>query len=631
MQYPSKRVYLQGRTPFWLGNYGAEWGAGSYLNPEWKDIISANFESMAKYGYDSVMFYGPEVVFAGYTSPPATAMYEIITPVLDLCEEYGLTAEICCPMLHDETEWSWHTGWTTSDYETAYGDFFDLLEADSRIYGYFSEHPAYNGYVWLAGKTSKNIRLDYYGVGSEGANFQDLVGLADELAFETFQLVIPPHCVDAVSTLYDWKPTLKIGGWHQTLNLWAEDTGAPYWFDADDTPPVDYATQQSRATYWYGLINAEMVTYYGHKLDFVITQWCDCNETFEAMLAYNDSLDLTYAASPARTKKAQLTHKRGHKPAYQQAHATDSFENTGKEVILVKTLTGSASHTINVSGGAQSEDYTLTLNANNGRMLGPFPTSVFSTPVTITPDNTNMKVAIVRNDVPPTAPTAAYETDCVVKYSDWPSSGATVTNNGTGGATYNGTAEDADNYWVYQSGATCFYYSEEGDYVTIPAGISTSAAFTVEALIDFDFIVGWYSIFATTQTSTDSPFAIGVNAAGAVQVYKYCQDFSVYKQYTTTTDFTYPGMNFMQLSWDTTAYANEPIIKINNITQDLTDEGAGTPTSWMASTTHKLGYGFGGNPSQLYGKYLLFRFHDAALTTTQLSQNFAADEWRGIE
>ena len=247
--------------------------------------------------------------------------------------------------------------------------------------------------------------------------------MCDSFAFETFQIVIPPQCVSVIPSLYAAKPTLKIGGWHQTLPLWPYDISLYWGPDTHTPPPVPYDgvqqasglylaesdTQQHLAQYWYGLINAQMVTTFGHKLDFSIAQWWDCMGTFDEMLNFNDYLNLTYHPTGVINKPVQQMEQKGHVPAYGGAAIctypatsplVDTFTNTGNEIIMLKNYSGTTTHTITVSGTTPNgltttQSYTRTLSPNQGTPLGPFPVDQFGSNPTITYDNNNLYVAIL--------------------------------------------------------------------------------------------------------------------------------------------------------------------------------------------------------------------------------------------
>ena len=115
MNYPSKRVQFMGID-------------SSYLHAGWSDILAENFISMVEHGYDTAIFFGPE--------KNSLAALEALEPFLCLCEEYGMLGMIGVPfeISINETHVP-HTGWTIADYDAEYGEYFDILESDSRVVG----------------------------------------------------------------------------------------------------------------------------------------------------------------------------------------------------------------------------------------------------------------------------------------------------------------------------------------------------------------------------------------------------------------------------------------------------------------------------------------------------------------
>ena len=81
-------------------------------------------------------------------------------------------------------------------------------------------------------------------------------------------------------------------------------------------------------------------------------------------------------------------------------HPVDTFTNTGNEIIMLKSWSGTTTHTITVSGTTPNgltttQSYTRTLSPNQGTPLGPFPVDQFGSNPTITYDNNNLYVAIL--------------------------------------------------------------------------------------------------------------------------------------------------------------------------------------------------------------------------------------------
>ena len=76
----------------------------------------------------------------------------------------------------------------------------------------------------------------------------------------------------------------------------------------------------------------------------------------------------------------------------------DTFVNTGNEIIMLKS-TSSSSHTITVTGTSATENYTITISPTTPTFLGPYPIAEFGALPTITYDNSNLYVSIVK-DIP---------------------------------------------------------------------------------------------------------------------------------------------------------------------------------------------------------------------------------------
>ena len=365
--------------------------------------------TMVEQGYDNLM------IFADYKT--TVASLEVYEPALCLAEEYGISTMLSTmgEIGYDVPAGSKNPTWTVNDYDAAYGEAFDALETDSRVVGYFIETPTYIGSQWLRGITSKIMQYDYTCCTEGWAHYADIIRLYDEVADEAFDPTWATTDFPAtIPTLYSIKPTLKIGVWDQTLNQWPNDW-ASYWTAEPWTltpPPLPYATQQSRAITAFNAINAAMTTTFGHKLDFNVIQYSGTNistvnESLTQAIEWHDAQHLTYTGTPI--KPVQQMNQTGHIPAYGGAAIctypatnplVDTFANTGNEIIMLKSWSGSSSHTVTVSGTlpnglTKTQSYTRTLSPNQGTPLGPFPVDQFGSNPTITYDNTNLYVSIV--------------------------------------------------------------------------------------------------------------------------------------------------------------------------------------------------------------------------------------------
>ena len=125
------------------------------------------------------------------------------------------------------------------------------------------------------------------------------------------------------------------------------------------------------------------------------------------LIFFNDSLNLTYPQTGTPIKPVQQLNQKGHIPAYGGAAIctypptlVDTFTNTGNEIIMLKSYSGTTTHTITVTGTTLSgftttKKYTLTLSPNQGTPIGPFPSDQFGPTPKIYYDNTNLYVAII--------------------------------------------------------------------------------------------------------------------------------------------------------------------------------------------------------------------------------------------
>lgn len=408
----------------------------------WRDITSENFISMVEHGYDTACWFPHNPPSYDLMSESDLEYWE---PYFCLAEEYGIKVMIASPQwiydadpTHEGYTMVEHSGWTISDYEAAFGELLDALEVDSRIVGYFTEVPDYVGVQWLRGKTDKIMMYDYYGAGVEtaGYHFSEIIEMHDEVVFETFEICGNlTNCINSIATIYAIKPTIKMGEWCQTLPLWPGDI-ALYWAPlmspmTPPPPPYDgfqrgtgiYLTehdgspvpnQQDSAPYWIGLLQAQMLEHFGHKFDISIMQNFDCMQTFDKSLTFHDTLSIPYSPTGAIPKPVQQTNQNGHILAYSGAAIctypatsplVDTFDNTGNELLLIKNASNECTadtliHDITVSGlDALEQDYRISVPFGRCVPIGPFPTALFGALPTITYDNSNLYISILK-DVP---------------------------------------------------------------------------------------------------------------------------------------------------------------------------------------------------------------------------------------
>jgi len=78
---------------------------------------------------------------------------------------------------------------------------------------------------------------------------------------------------------------------------------------------------------------------------------------------------------------------------------TDTFANTGNEIILLKDYAAASTLGITVTSTdtLTREDYTLALSPDRGTFIGPYPLDEYGALPTITYDNTNLYVSILKD------------------------------------------------------------------------------------------------------------------------------------------------------------------------------------------------------------------------------------------
>jgi len=218
-----------------------------------------------------------------------------------------------------------------------------------------------------------------------------------------------------------------------------------------------------------------------------------------------------------------------------------------------------------------------------------------------------------------------HETNCIVKFSSWPTTGTTITNHGTAGSGYNGTAYDND-YTVLPSGATAFAFDTSDDLITIPHGtaINNFSLITLE----FIFYVG-RGVTTLDFAAKGDQWGITVNTdwGGYISISRYNNDWSGKVMYTFgSLGLVAGGWNDLQITWDCSGYSNVPILKLNNVARTMTANGStGTVTAWLDDSAQNFTLWNLGNLSPASGVLALFRWHNAILSDAYLVDNFNND------
>ena len=134
--------------------------------------------------------------------------------------------------------------------------------------------------------------------------------------------------------------------------------------------------------------------YSGHRL---IAQWL---ENALVSNVYSDTVG---------EKPIQNMSPNGTTPIYMPASVCghtqvpppDTFTNTGNEIIMLTSYSENCSfHNISVSGGRNTENYSLVLRPDRATILGPYSVEAYGTTPSIVYDNMNVNIAIIRNPNP---------------------------------------------------------------------------------------------------------------------------------------------------------------------------------------------------------------------------------------
>jgi hypothetical protein len=219
-----------------------------------------------------------------------------------------------------------------------------------------------------------------------------------------------------------------------------------------------------------------------------------------------------------------------------------------------------------------------------------------------------------------------HEDRCIVKYSNYPTTGTTVTNEGIGGVTYNGTAND-NNYSSLPSGATCFAFNNTTDAVVIPSGgVKTNSPFTIELVFYLNSISPTNGCIPLVGAGWNFYFQIGPDGSGIIFKQGPPADWTKYILGSFSAGiFTSNKWYHVQITWDTSVFTSIPSMKVNNIDITTYKGTVGTITQWVGDTAFNIG-GVSTWPPTV--KIALFRFHDRILTSEELTDNYYADNWR---
>ena len=349
-------------------------------------------------------------------------------------EDYGINV-IChieAAMLPDNVEKST----TVSQYEAAYGACMDVYEAEGdylRGYGYEVGYD--NGAQWLRGRTDRYITFQFNNQGyalpalSPVWSDHDITWRSqyfDELVWELSEMsiiwsyVVPgaqwmaanlPNKDQGVNTTFSpaWPgedATNSAGNWF----AWSDwiDHG-PDGTEYPNDPWLSVAEQHRRAATYMSLLKpsgGKLASVEAYACDDRPAGWWSMIEQIQWMQSLNlDGLG-TKGAFPPMSQQGVTPYYTGASSCayYNQLTSTfipaptsDTFTNTGNEIIMLKSYSDSTTHTITVSGTHAHKNYTVTIAPDHPTFLGPYSTDYFGTLPTITYDNTNLYVSIIKD------------------------------------------------------------------------------------------------------------------------------------------------------------------------------------------------------------------------------------------
>ena len=216
------------------------------------------------------------------------------------------------------------------------------------------------------------------------------------------------------------------------------------------------------------------------------------------------------------------------------------------------------------------------------------------------------------------------EDACVIKFADWPATGVTITNEGSAGATYNGTTADND-YALQSTGATSFVFNDTTDYLSVPHGtpVDNLGAHTWEFGFQYNVLRTGYVFYK------GGSYYCAISASGTFTLRRLdTAGGSNYYQYTIGITFKVGSFYDIQVAWDATNITNVPVIKVNNVAQTVTPALTGSVTAWQNDSASNLIIGNSTGSSAMAWTIYFERLHSRVLSDWELQNNYAADKWR---
>ena len=403
-------------------------------------LYTVDFDWLTAHNYGVCLFTDPSDVSA-YDSPAAFDAY--FDGYFELCVENDLPVQL----IINDLSYTGNRSTPTGTYETNFGAAISHAESKwgpSGTNGQVLEQYWYEGgydnfATWLRGKTALKIACaifyecwvnaggvgpqSYIGNGSETKEsaLTRRVGLSNEICLELWCVWDAVYwdlrgCAKYVRDNFPSK-TLSIntlptaspaGGCNDDTGYWTiEYSQTAAQRIANNDPLPSYQESINR----FHQAMRDVINYVG-PIDSIQAQpqpW-DNSGVYQTGLNYwpwnktqlemFDALPLTSPSKLVYTMSQQ-----GISPYYLGAGwcgvtptLTDTFANTGNEIIMLKS-TSSSSHTITVTGTHETENYTITISPTTPTFLGPYPIAEFGALPTITYDNSNLYVSIVK-DIP---------------------------------------------------------------------------------------------------------------------------------------------------------------------------------------------------------------------------------------
>ena len=225
-----------------------------------------------------------------------------------------------------------------------------------------------------------------------------------------------------------------------------------------------------------------------------------------------------------------------------------------------------------------------------------------------------------------------YETNCVVKYIDWPATGTSVQNAAPPGTIAQNAVIPAGLYHLQSTGATSVVLTGGGSNgVRMPKGapIDNLVQKTVELGVHLNTRTDYVQLI-TKGGSAATGWEISTYPTNGLGIVCYDNNgTSWYRWQTGNGVFSAGAFYDIQFTHDLTVYGTSPVMKINNVTQSL------TPTNYQTATTYHSDSGsdivVGNNDwngTAMDISVLWVRVHNTILTDAQLTQNWNADKWR---